>query len=89
MSISPKHLIALRCPVTKRPLEVLGAEVLSRLNGRIVDGKITDNSGNPLTEQLTAALITDTGRTIYPIIDGVPILIESNGIAAVQVDDST
>ncbi len=85
MTIEPKHLSALRCPVTKRPIELLDRSSLDALNSGIKQGEITDNGGRVLATELEQALITDTGTTIYPMINGVPVLIEAEGIAAVQI----
>lgn len=85
MTIEPKHLSALRCPVTKRPIELLSKKSLDALNSKILQASVTDNGGRVLSAELEQALITDTGTTIYPMINGVPVLIEAEGIAAVQI----
>jgi len=85
MTIQPKHLTALRCPVTKRPLDFLPAESLKVLNEKIVAQEIVDNSGRVLSTPLEEALITDTGSVIYPLNQGVPVLLEAEGIASAQI----
>lgn len=86
MSIEPKHLATLRCPVSKRPIDLLRASSLDRLNQKIQASEIKDNNGRTLSTPLEQALITDTGTVIYPIVDGVPVLIEADGIAASQIN---
>jgi len=86
MTIQPKHLAALRCPVTKRPLDTLPADSLNTLNERIQAREIVDNGGRIIDAPLDDALITDTGSVIYPVTDGVPVLLEIEGIASAQIN---
>jgi len=67
---------------------MLSRKSLEALNRKILQADISDNSGRVLVDELEQALITDTGTTIYPVIDGVPVLVETEGIAAVQIADS-
>lgn len=55
-------------------------EVLERLNAAIEEGAVTNRDGTVLTEGLREALVTDDGKLIYPVADGIPVLLEGESI---------
>lgn len=71
-----KLLDILCCPITHKPLTRLSAEALVALNQKIEAGVLVDRSGEVLTVPLQQALQTDDGRLVYPVNDGVPVLLE-------------
>ena len=77
-----KLLSILCCPVTHRDLSLVRPDALSRLNAAIGDGKVSNRDGTVLTETLDEALITDDGKIVYPITDGIPVLLEGESIPA-------
>ncbi|MEZ5565569.1 MAG: Trm112 family protein [Gammaproteobacteria bacterium] len=68
------------CPVTRLPLQLLGSERLVALNEAISAGQLQNRGARALPEVLTEALVTRDGRLIYPIRDGIPILLEEESI---------
>ncbi len=68
------------CPTTKLPLELLSTDRLASLNAAIRAGEINNQNASPLTDELTEALITRDGRHVYPVRDGIPILLEEECI---------
>jgi len=84
MAIDKKLLEILVCPVTKVPVKPLARDRLAILNRCIENGEIKRVDGEPLQEPLTEALITSDGRTLYPVDDGIPIMLEEQGITANQ-----
>ena len=68
------------CPVTQLPLQVLDAARLARLNAAISTGELRNRSSEPLPESLSEALVTRDGRLVYPVRDGIPILLEEESI---------
>jgi uncharacterized protein YbaR (Trm112 family) len=75
-------LTILRCPVTHKGLSLMRADALAELNARIEAGDVRNRDGQPLTEPLGEALITDDGKLTYPVADGIPVLLEG---AAIQL----
>jgi uncharacterized protein YbaR (Trm112 family) len=68
------------CPVTQLPLQLLDAERLARLNVAITAGELRNRASAPLPETLAEALVTRDGRLVYPVRDGIPILLEEESI---------
>jgi uncharacterized protein YbaR (Trm112 family) len=82
-----KLLDIICCPLTKLPLQLLDSERLARLNAAIKAGEIKNQAANHLAEKLTEALVTRDGRLVYPIRDGIPVLLEEESIDWNQVVD--
>ncbi len=85
MAIDKKLLEILVCPTTKVPVKVLAKDRLAILNRAIDSGEIKRVDGEPVVAALSEALITTDSRTIYPVDDGIPIMLEEQGITADQV----
>lgn len=68
------------CPVTKLPLQLLDRERLARLNEAISAGKLHNRAARPLPAALSDALVTRDGRLVYPVQEGIPILLEEESV---------
>ena len=86
MPIDRKLLEILRCPVTKQPLQILSRDKLKELNTKIGESTVHFVDGSPVTDILQEALITENRRTIYRIDDGIPVMLEDQGIGTEQFD---
>lgn len=78
-------LTILRCPVSHKGLSVLKKDKLHRVNAAIEAGKITNHDGNRPAEPLNEALVTDDGKLVYPVVEGIPVLLEGESIAMEQL----
>jgi uncharacterized protein len=74
------------CPVTYSPLEILSESKLHRLNQLIDEGKIKNRGDEIVAGGLELALVTRDGRLAYPVRDGIPVLLEQQGILLAQLD---
>jgi uncharacterized protein YbaR (Trm112 family) len=73
------------CPVTKLPLQLLDRDRLTRLNTAISGGQLRNRASRPLPETLSEALVTRDGRLVYPVHDGIPLLLEEESIDWQQI----
>ena len=78
-------LTILRCPVSHKGLSVLKKDKLALVNAAIDAGELVNNEGSSLSESLAEALITDDGKRIYPVNDGIPVLLENESISTEQI----
>ena len=58
---------------------------LAQLNEAIVAGKVKTLDGVPLEAPLEEALVTDDGKRLYPVNDGIPVLLEGESVALDQL----
>ena len=85
MPVDKKLLEILCCPETKKPVLELDAARLEQLNNAVAAGSLTNKGGEQVTEPVPEALITEDGRTIYEVRDGIPIMLIEKGIDAGQL----
>lgn len=87
MSIDPKLLDILVCPITKVSVQVLGKRKLAVLNRAVAEGGVKHLDGTVVDSPLDEALATTDGRTVYRIDDGIPVMLEDLAIPTEQIAD--
>ncbi|MEQ9563343.1 MAG: Trm112 family protein [Woeseiaceae bacterium] len=81
-----KRLLAiLCCPVTHKGLSLAGSEQLRQVNEAIEKGSVKNVDGDTLNAALREALVTDDGKRLYAISDGIPVLLEGQSVLLDQV----
>lgn len=80
-----KLLAILCCPVTHRELSPARPELLKDVNARIADGALVNRDGKVLSQSLGEALVTDDGKLLYPVDDGIPVLLEGESVGLEQL----
>lgn len=75
------------CPTTHVPLELMPDSKLHRLNALIGEQKVKNRESLVVAEPLDQALMTRDGRLAYPVRDGIPVLLEEEGIPLAQIGD--
>ncbi len=85
MSVDKHLLEILVCPVTKTPVKLLAKDKLAILNREVDQGAVAYLDGSPVEGPQDEALITEDGRTLYRVSDGIPVMLEEQGISAKQV----
>jgi len=82
-----KRLLAiLVCPLTHKGLSLAAADRLRRVSAAIAEGRIANADGTVLTEPFAEALVTDDGKRLYPVKDGIPVLLEGECVTLDQLD---
>lgn len=64
---------------------MLKKDTLDQINAAIRQGAVKNREGEVLAEPLAEALITDDGKRVYPIDDGIPVLLEGESIGMEQL----
>jgi len=81
-----KRLLAiLRCPVTHKELSLARSATLKEVNAAIDAGNLTNRDGKVLAERLAEALISDDGKVLYPVTNGIPVLLEGESVNMEQL----
>ena len=73
------------CPLTKVPLQMLDSDRLVRLNMAIGEGQVQNRARVSISASFDEALVTTDGRLVYPVRDGIPVLLEEESIDWKQV----
>ena len=81
-----KLLSLLCCPVSHKGLSMARAELLKSLNTAIAAGNVVNRDGEVVAAELAEALVTDDGKILYPINDGIPVLLEGESVVLGQLD---
>ncbi|MDJ0700831.1 MAG: Trm112 family protein [Woeseiaceae bacterium] len=78
-------LTILRCPVTHKGLSLAKRDTLERVNQAIEQGTVVNRDGTALDASLKEALVTDDGKLLYPVNEGIPVLLEGQSVALEQL----
>jgi uncharacterized protein YbaR (Trm112 family) len=73
------------CPETRRALVEVDAGVLVRLNQAVAAGKVRNQGGRPVEKPLEAGLMSVDGPVVYPVVDGIPVLLIEEAIRLEQI----
>ena len=76
-----KELLAiLACPDTHQSLAEADAALVERTNGSIRAGTLTNVGGERVTEEIEGGLVRDDKKILYPIRQGIPVLLIEEGL---------
>jgi uncharacterized protein YbaR (Trm112 family) len=78
--IDPAFLGMLVCPSSRQPLREATAAELAAVNRGIAAGAARTRGGTAVGTPLVAGLVPKSGEVIYPIVDGIPILLSAEAI---------
>lgn len=78
--IDQELLEILACPEDKTPVRMAEAAELEHLNAAIRAGSVKNRGGEAVTEELTAGLVREDGKFLYPIREDIPIMLIDEAI---------
>ncbi len=79
----PALLRILCCPETHQPLHPADAAIVEPLNQKIPAGQVLDRSGKVVIGKIEAGYVREDGQCLYPIRQGLPILLVDESIRLV------
>ena len=79
-ALEQSFLSLLRCPRTGGELALADAETVAALNAFASEGKLKDASGKTVEQGMEAALATACGRWLYPVREGIPVLLAEEAL---------
>ena len=78
--LSNPVLATLRCPEDRSDLALAGDTLVDQINVAIREGRLTSKSGKQIVEVLDGGLVRADGKRLYPIIQGIPLLLIDDAI---------
>lgn len=86
MPISQDLLEILRCPVSGAPLRSASREQLRVINELLENGTLRTEAGSARAAALDEALLTEDGLRLYPVEDGIPVMLADESVPLDRVD---
>ena len=79
-NVSPDLVEILVCPETKQPVSLATPDQLATLNTAIRDGSLLNRGGTKVEKELAEALVREDGKILYPVDDGIPVMLIEESI---------
>lgn len=73
------------CPEDHSSLSEADEALVARLNEAIAAGKIVNRGGEAVKSAIDGGLVRQEEDLLYPIVDGIPVLLVDEAIALDQV----
>ncbi|TVR65335.1 MAG: hypothetical protein EA422_04425 [Gemmatimonadales bacterium] len=81
--VDPDLLNILVCPETKEAVRLADEQTLKAVNASIAEGEVRNRAGETIVQPLQEALIREDGSLLFPIRDGIPVMLMDEAIPVV------
>lgn len=85
--INKELLDILVCPELRTPLTVADDELLAALNRAVAAGRLKNRGGERVERPLDGGLVREDREVVYPIQDGIPIMLVDEAIPLSQLTE--
>ncbi len=79
--LDPELLDILVCPDNRTPVRMADDDLLMALNRAIEGGEVRNRRGRILEDPVQAGLVREDGAVLYPIRDGIPIMLIDEAVS--------
>jgi uncharacterized protein len=83
--IDKEMLAILVCPTDHAPLDMAEGGIVVRINRAIAAGRVTNRAGRLVDQPIGGGLIRRDGTLLYPVRDGIPVLLADEAIPLAQL----
>lgn len=85
-AINKELLDILVCPEARTPLFMADEELLDALNRGVTAGRLKNRAGESIEKPLDGGLVREDRQVVYPIFDGIPIMLVDEAIPLSQLE---
>lgn len=78
--VSSELIEILRCPENRTRLSAASDDLVQKLNAAIGGGQVVNRAGQRVEQKLDGGLVREDGAVLYPVMDGIPVLLRDDGI---------